>query len=173
MKLSIKHLLAFVMLLSAAGATCALAQNSTMPDKGKLSISTQMFLDELQGDLNFDEPSPNRLGIPGQPRLLKAIERPYVTPDTIDGKVAYDVKAGTQTDTRGRLKGKGVPTLRNKDIRGDHYVTLVVQTPEKLSHEAKELLRKFDELTGDSLNAASRASQEKEGTSTKKKRLRK
>ena len=50
--------------------------------------------------------------------------------DTVDGKVIYDVKAGTQTDTRVRLKGKGVPSLRNKDMRGDHYVTLVVQTPD-------------------------------------------
>ena len=32
-------------------------------------------------------------------------------------------------------------------------MTLVVQTPEKLSHEAKELLKQFDALTGDSLNA--------------------
>ena len=73
--------------------------------------------------------------------------------DTVDGKVIYDVKAGTQTDTRVRLKGKGVPSLRNKDLRGDHYVTLVVQTPEHLSAEAKELLRKFDEATEDSLQA--------------------
>lgn len=77
--------------------------------------------------------------------------------DTIDGRVAYDVKAGTQTDTKVRLKGKGVPTLRNKDVRGDHYVTLVVQTPSKLSAEAKDLLRKFDEETGDSLNAVKKA----------------
>lgn len=77
--------------------------------------------------------------------------------DTVDGKVIYEVKAGTQTDTRVRLKGKGVPSLRNKDVRGDHYVTLVVQVPDKLSHEAKELLKEFDELTGDSLNAAKRA----------------
>ncbi|MGN0426141.1 MAG: molecular chaperone DnaJ [Acetatifactor sp.] len=82
--------------------------------------------------------------------------------DTVDGKVVYDVKPGTQTDTRVRLKGKGVPSWRNKDVRGDHYVTLVIQTPDKLSHEAKELLRKFDELTGDSLNAASKASSDKE-----------
>ena len=33
--------------------------------------------------------------------------------DTVDGRVAYEVKAGTQTDTKVRLKGKGVPTLRN------------------------------------------------------------
>lgn len=77
--------------------------------------------------------------------------------DTVDGKVIYDVKPGTQTDTRIRLKGKGVPSLRNKEVRGDHYVTLVIQTPEKLSSEARELLRKFDELTGDSLNAAKKA----------------
>ena len=76
--------------------------------------------------------------------------------DTVDGKVAYDVKPGTQTDTRVRLRGKGVPSLRNKDSRGDHYVTLVVQVPDKLSKEAKDLLKKFDEKTGDSLNAAER-----------------
>lgn len=74
--------------------------------------------------------------------------------DTVDGKVIYDVKPGTQTDTKVRLKGKGVPSLRNKEVRGDHYVTLVVQVPDKLSHEAKELLKQFDALTGDSLNAA-------------------
>lgn len=82
--------------------------------------------------------------------------------DTVDGKVIYDVKAGTQTDTRVRLRGKGVPSWRNKDIRGDHYVTLVVQVPDKLKPEAKELLRQFDELTGDTLNAASKASADKE-----------
>ena len=74
--------------------------------------------------------------------------------DTVDGKVAYDVKPGTQTDTRVRLRGKGVPSLR--DTRGDHYVTLVVQVPEKISKEAKELLKQFDEKTGDSLGAADR-----------------
>ena len=95
--------------------------------------------------------------------------------DTVDGKVIYEVKAGTQTDTRVRLKGKGVPSLRNKDVRGDHYVTLVVQVPDKLSKEAKELLKKFDEATDDSLNAAKRVTSEKEGdgeekTETKKKK---
>ncbi|MBQ7839375.1 MAG: molecular chaperone DnaJ [Lachnospiraceae bacterium] len=80
--------------------------------------------------------------------------------DTVDGKVVYDVKAGTQTDTRVRLKGKGVPSLRNNDVRGDHYVTLVIQTPERLSNEAKELLRKFDAESGDSLHAAERVNGE-------------
>lgn len=90
--------------------------------------------------------------------------------DTVDGKVIYEVKAGTQTDTRVRLKGKGVPSLRNKDMRGDHYVTLVVQTPEHLSSEAKELLRRFDEATDDSLHAAERINGGDAAPKEKKKR---
>jgi molecular chaperone DnaJ len=64
------------------------------------------------------------------------------------------VKPGTQTDTKVRLRGKGVPTLRNKAVRGDHYVTLVVQVPTKLTPEQKELLEKFDEaMTGKKVEA--------------------
>lgn len=71
---------------------------------------------------------------------------------TVDGEVLYNVKPGTKTDTKVRLRGKGVPSVRNSQVRGDHYVTLVIQTPEKLSSEAKEALRRFDELTGNTLN---------------------
>ena len=63
---------------------------------------------------------------------------------TVDGEVEYEVKPGTQTDTKIRLRGKGVPSLRNKNVRGDQYVTLVVQVPTKLSEEAKEALRAFE-----------------------------
>ncbi|MBQ4530916.1 MAG: molecular chaperone DnaJ [Lachnospiraceae bacterium] len=80
---------------------------------------------------------------------------------TVDGDVMYDVKPGTQTDTKVRLKGKGVPSLRNKNVRGDHYVTLVVQVPEKLNEEAKDLLRKFDAVTGNSLAKADGTGAEK------------
>lgn len=97
--------------------------------------------------------------------------------DTVDGKVIYDVKPGTQTDTRVRLRGKGVPSWRNRDVRGDHYVTLVVQVPDRLKPEAKELLRQFDEITGDSLNAAKNAAsadsgdKEKDAKDNKKKKF--
>lgn len=67
---------------------------------------------------------------------------------TVDGDVEYEVKAGTQTDTKVRLKGKGVPSLRNKAVRGDHYVTLVVQVPERMNEAQKEALRRFDEAMG-------------------------
>lgn len=76
---------------------------------------------------------------------------------TVDGDVLYKIAPGTKTDTKVRLRGKGVPSIRDKKIRGDHYVTLVIETPEKLSSEAKELLRKFDELTGNSLKQSEEA----------------
>jgi len=47
-------------------------------------------------------------------------------------------------------------------VRGDHYVTLVVQVPDKLSHEAKELLKQFDAASGDSLNAVKNATEQKD-----------
>ena len=77
--------------------------------------------------------------------------------DTLDGKVSYEVKPGTQTDTRIRLRGKGIPSLRNKTQRGDHYVTLVVQVPTSLNSKAKDALREFDANCGNTLKAGGTA----------------
>lgn len=82
---------------------------------------------------------------------------------TVDGEVLYTVPAGTKSETRVRLRGKGVPSVQNNQVRGDHYVTLVIQTPEHLSPEAKEALKRFDELTGDSLNQAKNSTGDKRG----------
>ena len=89
---------------------------------------------------------------------------------TVDGDVLYTVKPGTKTDTKVRLKGKGVPSLRNSQVRGDHYVTLVIQTPERLSAEAKEALRRFDELTGNTLHQNDDADEKTETGEKKKKK---
>ncbi len=89
--------------------------------------------------------------------------------NTVDGDVLYEVKPGTQTDTRIRLKGKGVPSLRNKAVRGDHYVTLVVQVPTNLNEAAKEALRKFDAETGDSLHTDTKGAEKPKKKSFKDK----
>ena len=68
---------------------------------------------------------------------------------TVDGEVEYEVKAGTQTDTRIRLRGKGVPSVHNKDRRGDHYVTLVVAVPTKLNREQKKTLQAYAKACGE------------------------
>ncbi len=68
---------------------------------------------------------------------------------TLDGKVRYTIPEGTQTGTTFRLRGKGIPVLRSK-ARGDQLVTVVVETPTKLTKEQKELLHRFEESTHDS-----------------------
>ena len=67
---------------------------------------------------------------------------------TLDGRVRYTIAEGTQTGTTFRLKGKGIPYL-NGYGRGDEFVTVVVETPTKLSKEQKEILRKLENASGD------------------------
>ena len=63
---------------------------------------------------------------------------------TLDGKVKMTVPESTQTGTVLRLRNKGIPYIRSKN-RGDQLVTVVVETPTKLTKEQKELLRKLEE----------------------------
>ena len=86
---------------------------------------------------------------------------------TIDGDVLFNIKPGTQTNTKIRLKGKGIPTLRNKQVRGDQIVTLIVQVPERMTAEQKEALRAFDDAMGGSLNVGK---EEKNKTKEEKKK---
>ena len=65
---------------------------------------------------------------------------------TVDGEVIYEVKPGTASGTNVRLKGKGMPTVRNKEVRGDHYITLIVDIPSKLTAEQKEALVNYEKL---------------------------
>ena len=69
--------------------------------------------------------------------------------NTVDGKVEYQIKPGTPTDTKVRFKGKGVPYINNKNVRGDHYVTLMVNIPTTMNREQKEALREFSKLCGE------------------------
>jgi molecular chaperone DnaJ len=62
--------------------------------------------------------------------------------DTVDGPIKMKVPAGTQSGTDFKLSGHGVTHLR-KDTRGAHIVTIVVQTPTKLSKKQQQLLQEF------------------------------
>ena len=68
---------------------------------------------------------------------------------TVAGDVMVDVKPGTQSGTKIRLKGKGMPSLRSQSLMGDHHVTLVVDVPTKLNEEQKAALCAYDQtMTG-------------------------
>ncbi len=96
-----------------------------------------------------DHPSFQRDGMNIYSRAPRSFEKAglggEIRISTIDGDVIYEVKPGTPSETTIRLRGKGVPSVRDKNVRGDQYVTLEVQIPTKLTAEQKDLLMKFDE----------------------------
>jgi len=61
---------------------------------------------------------------------------------TIDSKLKLKVRAGTQSHTLVRLRGEGVPHLRGSG-KGDLYVRLIVEVPEKLTSKQKKALEEF------------------------------
>ena len=71
--------------------------------------------------------------------------------NTVDGKVEYNIKPGTPTDTKVRLRGKGVPYINNSSARGDHYVTLMVKVPTALDAKQKKALRAYAESCGENI----------------------
>ena len=63
--------------------------------------------------------------------------------DTVDGPITMKVPAGTQSGTDFKLSNHGVPHLKGSS-RGAHIVTVVVDTPTKLSKHQQELLKEFN-----------------------------
>lgn len=64
-------------------------------------------------------------------------------------KAALKIPEGTQTGTYFRLRGKGIPHVREPQIRGDLHVKVTVVTPTKLTEKQKEILRQFAEAGGE------------------------
>src|SRR3954470_15554157 len=84
---------------------------------------------------------------------------------TLDAtRAKVKVAAGTQPGQRVRLKGKGMPVLRSKDM-GDLYVQLDIETPQNLNRRQRELLEEFQNLTTKDTNPTS------EGFFTKLKKM--
>jgi len=67
---------------------------------------------------------------------------------TLDGKVSYTVREGTQPGDVFRLKGKGIQRLGGRG-RGDQYVRVTVEVPKNLNGKQKELIKQLDGAAGD------------------------
>lgn len=67
--------------------------------------------------------------------------------ETIQGEVKLKIPAGTQPGKIFRISQKGMPHL-NRDGYGDHFVTVNVKTPTRLSRKQKKLLEEFDKEKG-------------------------
>ena len=70
-----------------------------------------------------------------------------LTIPTLDGDMALEIPAGTQSGEDFILRGKGVPHLRGAG-RGDMVVRVTVVVPETLSDEQRELLEKLAATMG-------------------------
>lgn len=72
--------------------------------------------------------------------------------NTLDGKVELKIPEGTQTGTAFRVKGKGIPYLRNPKQRGDQHIVVTVQTPKKLTDAQRELLLRLANESNEDVN---------------------
>ncbi|MFD1485701.1 molecular chaperone DnaJ [Lacticaseibacillus baoqingensis] len=68
--------------------------------------------------------------------------------DTVHGAVELKIPAGTQTNSKFRLRGKGAPRLQGSGM-GDQIVTVTVQTPKSLNNKQKEALMAFAAASGE------------------------
>lgn len=73
---------------------------------------------------------------------------------TPDGSVTLRVPAGVQSGQKLRLSGRGAPSRRNPDGRGDLYVSIRVVTPTVYDDRSRELLRELDRLNPENPRAA-------------------
>src|SRR5918997_960187 len=111
----------------------------------ELSVAGHEFFRREGDDLEVVVKIPMTAAALGTEVLVATLEAdlPDADPDTI--AVRVPVPAGTQSGTRIAIDGKGVPRLRANG-RGQLGVTLLVQTPTRIDHEQRELLRQLAEL---------------------------
>lgn len=89
----------------------------------------------------------NDLHITADIDLYTAVLGGETTIDTLDGKVKVPVKAGMQSNSKVRLKGKGFPVYKKEGHFGALIVTFQVQIPTGLDAKQKELFLELQELT--------------------------
>ncbi|HUD11090.1 MAG TPA: DnaJ C-terminal domain-containing protein, partial [Candidatus Saccharimonadia bacterium] len=100
----------------------------------------------VKPDRRFDREGRNILSDATVP-MAEAALGTEVSVETVDGNVTLKVPAGTQSGRVFKLSGRGVPGLGGR-ARGDHLVTVSVETPMKLSAKQRELLEQFASDSG-------------------------
>ena len=81
------------------------------------------------------------------PMALASLGGPIEAPTIDGGRARVSIPAGTQSGKQFRLRGKGMPVLR-QNREGDLYLEVAVETPVNLSKKQKELLEEFASLSG-------------------------
>jgi curved DNA-binding protein len=66
--------------------------------------------------------------------------------ETMSGKVKLTIPPGTQPEQVFRLAGRGMPQLKNPNVKGDLFVRLKVEIPRYLSSKQRELLEEASKI---------------------------
>jgi len=80
---------------------------------------------------------------------LQAILGCRLEVNTVDGPTEIVIPAGTQPNTVMTLENHGVPRLGNPVSRGDHLLTVLIDIPNKITPDERELLEKLAKIKGD------------------------
>ena len=70
------------------------------------------------------------------------------TVPTLYGNVICKIREGMQSGSKIRLRGKGIVSMKNPQVRGDQYVTIQIQVPQDLNYTAKEKLHEYAKACG-------------------------
>ena len=111
----------------------------------ELTVAGHEFFRREGDDLEVVVKIPMTAAALGTEVMVATLEADLPDADPESIAVRVPVPAGTQSGTRIAIDGKGVPRLRGNG-RGQLGVTLLVQTPTRIDHEQRELLRQLAEL---------------------------
>ena len=121
--------------------------------KGKGEKSPYGVAGDLYLKVNISEtPGMERRGLD----IFKDVSVPFTTAalggkvrvNTFYGDIIVNIKEGTQSGTKIRVKKKGVPSIENPSNTGDLYIVVNIMVPKYLSEEAKEKLREYKKASG-------------------------
>lgn len=74
-----------------------------------------------------------------------AVKGGEVEAPTVDGSLKIRIREGVKPGSMLRLRGKGIPYLKNKG-RGDEYIRILISVPEKLSREQKNIIEEMEKV---------------------------
>jgi molecular chaperone DnaJ len=106
-----------------------------------------IFIDVVEHDI-FERDGPNLYCRAPVPMATAALGGEIEIPTIDGGRARVVVPEGAQTGRKLRLRGKGMPSVRQSSQTGDLFVEMFVETPRNLSPRQKDILREFCDCSG-------------------------
>ncbi|MEZ6013304.1 MAG: molecular chaperone DnaJ [Hyphomonas sp.] len=101
-----------------------------------------IFVDVVEHDI-FERDGPNLYCRAPVPMVTAALGGEIDIPTIDGGRARVVVPEGAQTGRKLRLRGKGMPSVRQSGQTGDLFVEMFVETPRNLTQRQKDILREF------------------------------